>query len=142
MNKKKNTCGNRVPASCVFYDLNVPEYSKLDKEECLVIEETTEDLYNLVTWIKESIDLKNFEKDCLEVDDVEDTYNKDKRRFLIKDVIIELKNKMCELEGRLSDDSDDTLELDFKCLVGPCGDPITSLKDLLQVLINKHCPEN
>ena len=31
--------------------------------------------------------------------------------------------------------------LDFDCLVDPCGDPITNLKTLLQLLINQACAE-
>ena len=38
-----------------------------------------------------------------------------------------------------SNDTNSGLELDFKCLVNSCGTPITSLKDLLQTLIDEIC---
>lgn len=137
--KPKYTCGTRTNSKCVFYDLKVPDYSNLIDEDCVVIEETTEDLYKLVSWLKESVDLEDFEDECLDLEKVKDTYKKDKNRFLVKDVLKELTSKICNLEESADDSNDDTLELDFKCLVSACGEPISSLKDLLQALIDEVC---
>jgi hypothetical protein len=111
----------------------------LDGEDCVVIEETTEDTYNLITWIKESIDLEDFDPDCLDIEKKEDSYNTDKTRYLVKDVLTALTERVCDLETEVDEANDDTLELDFKCLVAPCGEQIGSLKDLLQTLINEIC---
>lgn len=136
---RKFTCGTKTQSICVHYKGFVPEYSKLNKEDCVTIEETTEDNYKLISWIKESIDLKDFDPSCLNIDEKEDSYNEDKTRYLVKDVLTALTQRMCELEDEVEDANDDTLELDFKCLTAPCGDPIRSLKDLLQTLINEIC---
>lgn len=55
-------CGDKIkkrcvvtPSSCVQYELELPEFSELT--DCVTIEETTEELYNLVGEIK---DLLNF----------------------------------------------------------------------------------
>ena len=54
--KPKHTCGDRSSnARCVFYDLNTPSFSKLSESECTTIEETTSDLYKLVSWLRESV---------------------------------------------------------------------------------------
>lgn len=138
--KPKFTCGDvRANARCVFYDLPVPSYSKLDEEECLTIEETTEDLYNLISWIRESVDLDEYDDECLNTEKVNDVYFKNKNRYLLKDVLKELVTKVCAIEEASGEGTDDTLSLDFKCLVSPCGEQITNLKDLLQVLINEIC---
>lgn len=133
---RKNSCGIRTPAICVSYKGYLPKYSKLE-ENCLTTEETTDDIYHLIDWIKESVDLKDYDPDCLDIDKVEDIYFEDKERFLIKDVLKKLTEKVCALEDE--HEVDDTLELDFKCLTSVCGDPITSLKDLLQTLIDEVC---
>ena len=136
---RKFTCGTKTQSMCVHYKGFIPKYSQLEKEDCVTIEETTEDNYKLISWIKESIDLKDFDPSCLNIDEKEDSYDDDKTRYLVKDVLTALTQRMCELEDEVEDANDDTLELDFKCLTAPCGDPITSLKDLLQTLINEIC---
>ena len=52
-NKIKHTCGSIVFADCTSYQTDLPEFSEL---ECPSIEETTEELYNLVGEIKEQTD--------------------------------------------------------------------------------------
>ena len=133
---RKHSCGVRTPAICVSYKGYLPKYSKLE-ENCLTTEETTDDIYHLIDWIKQSIDLKDYDPDCLDVDKVEDIYFEDKERFLIKDILEKLTEKVCAIED--DNEVDDTLELDFKCLTSSCGNPISSLKDLLQTLIDEVC---
>lgn len=136
----KYTCGDtRANARCVFYDLNVPEFSNIAEEECLTIHETTEDVYKLIEWIKQSIDLEELDPSCFETEKVQDIYFKNMNRFLIKDVIKELRDEVCQIKDTMNDGDPDNLGLDLKCLVAPCGDQITSLKDLLQVLIDEIC---
>lgn len=139
----KHTCGDsRSNSKCVFYDLNVPEYSDLYEDECpLVIEETTEDLYKLMTWVRESIDLKDFDKGCLDIESVKDSYNTKENRFLIKDVLSELIKKSCfEGSNGTSNNIDFIIKnLDYKCLVDDCGETPGSLQQFLQLIINKIC---
>ena len=61
-NKIKNTCGKKVFAECVYYEGDKPEWSELD--DCSVIEETTEEIYNKLTEILNLIDVSDFESDC------------------------------------------------------------------------------
>jgi hypothetical protein len=144
-NKKiKYTCGNKVPSTCVFYNLEetIPEFSNLNGESCIVIEETTHDLYELIKSIKLSIDLDDFDKGCLDIDKVKDPYDK-KDKYLVKDVLTALKNKVCAESSSGSDEQNIEWilnNLDYKCLVLPCNAKPKNLFQFFQLLIDKLCP--
>lgn len=139
--KPKHTCGDRSSnARCVFYDLNIPPFSKLSDSECVTVEETTSDLYNLVSWLRESINIENLDIRDLDLQSVLDSYEPTKQRYLVKDVLEGIISQVDDIKKLAeSNDTNSGLELDFKCLVSSCGTPITSLKDLLQALIDEVC---
>lgn len=139
--KPKHTCGDRSSnARCVFYDLNTPSFSKLSESECTTIEETTSDLYKLVSWLRESVNVEGLDIKDLEIQSVLDSYDNSKQRFLVKDILSEIISQVDDIKKLTeSNDTNSGLELDFKCLVSSCGTPITSLKDLLQTLIDEVC---
>ena len=60
--KVKPRC-KKVYSACVVYEKELPEFSTLD--ECVTIEETTEELYELVGDVREQIDLSTLESECL-----------------------------------------------------------------------------
>lgn len=130
---KKFNCGKKQQSACVFYKKELPKYSELETG-CASIEETTEELYKNQANILKSIDTKDLGKNCLDYPTVEID---DKDVILVKDVLKTLETQICNIMN--ADDNDDSLELDFKCLVSPCGSQINSLKDLLQTLINEIC---
>lgn len=142
-NKPKYNCGSKVNAKCVFYDLTAPSFSKLHDEECLVAEETIEDLYNLVGWVRESIDISDIDASCLDIDKVEDSYDTDEQRYLLKDVVEKLVEKACNDEdsfGGGSGNLNSVIEgLNYRCLVNTCGTNPGSLKELLQMIIDAVC---
>ena len=139
--KPKHTCGDRSSnARCVFYDLNITSFSKLSDSECVTVEETTSDLYNLVSWLRESINIENLDIRDLDLQSVLDSYEPTKQRYLVKDVLEGIISQVDDIKKLAeSNDTNSGLELDFKCLVSSCGTPITSLKDLLQALIDEVC---
>lgn len=139
--KPKHTCGDRSSnARCVFYDLNTPSFSKLSENECTTIEETTSDLYKLVSWVRESVNVEGLDIKDLEIQSVLDSYDNSKQRFLVKDILSEIISQVDDIKKLAeSNDINSGLELDLKCLVNSCGPPITSLKDLLQTLIDEIC---
>ena len=62
--KVNHTCTGSIQyALCTSYEGILPEFSEL---ECPSIEETTEELYNLVGEIKEETDLSELGEKCLE----------------------------------------------------------------------------
>ena len=139
--KPKHTCGDRSSnARCVFYDLNIHSFSKLSDSECVTVEETTSDLYNLVSWLRESINIENLDIRDLDLQSVLDSYEPTKQRYLVKDVLEGIISQVDDIK-KLTDlnDTDSGLVLDLKCLGNSCGPPITSLKDLLQTLIDEIC---
>ena len=138
-NKLKNTCGIKTPSRCVFYDLDLPEFSKLSiLNDCITIEETTDDLYNLTDLILSSIDTKDLGKQCLNYKVSQNKYKPSENIIFIKDILLKFEEEICSLKNNNTSD-DKPLELDFKCLTDSCNNQITSLKDLLQVLINEVC---
>ena len=54
-------------ASCINYELEVPEFSTLVGDECISIEEVAEDLYYIAGEIKTEIDLSELDEGCLEL---------------------------------------------------------------------------
>ena len=139
-NKLKNTCGIKTPSRCVFYDLDLPEFSKLSiLNECITIEETTNDLYNITDLVLSSIDTKDLGKQCLTYKVSQNKYKPSENIIFIKDILLKFEEEICELKNETDSNSNDSLELDFKCLTNPCNNEINSLKDLLQILINEVC---
>ena len=132
-NKIKCNCGTRQNARCVYYDGYLPKYSKLD-EDCVNIEETTEELYENQEKILDSIDLVKLGKECIDYSEFQENDS-----LKVKEAFLTFEKEICELKGKINSNSNDSLELDFKCLTNPCNNEINSLRDLLQVLINEVC---
>lgn len=62
--KPKNTCSKNY-ATCVEYQGTIPEISSLSEEDCLDMEQITEDIYSLIEEIKEDSDLENLRDGCI-----------------------------------------------------------------------------
>lgn len=137
----KNTCGDIMFATCVYYESQVPNYSILIAEDCYTVEEVLTDLYNITSNIKSEIDLTLLEGNgityTLDLDDkiiVKNALSKHAEEILaLKTTITAMAN------GFDGDTNITTWGLDLECLVDACGDPITTLKQLLQSLITKIC---
>ena len=139
-NKLKHNCGIKTPSRCVFYDLDLPEFSKLNiLNDCITIEETTEDLYNLTDLILSSIDTKELGKQCLKYKVSKNKYKPSEDIIFIKDILLKFEEEICSLKNNNKTEVDIIKNLDFKCLQGPCDNNIDSLETLLQVLINEIC---
>ena len=131
-NKIKCNCGTRQNARCVYYDGYLPKYSKLD-EDCVNIEETTEELYENQERILDSIDLIKLGKECIDYSEFKET-----NILKVNEALLTIEKEICNLKKNIDDDNS-SLELDFKCLVDPCNNNITSLNQLLQRMIDKIC---
>ncbi len=140
-NKIKHTCGSIVFADCTSYQTDLPEFSEL---ECPSIEETTEELYNLVGEIKEEIDLKDLGDKCLEYVETEEG------KIIVKNVLLKHEDEICLLKNRVKQLEDRQLcdfpisscGIDLKCLSLPCDTSITNLGQLLEAMITKICQNN
>lgn len=134
-NKIKCNCGTHQNARCVYYDAYLPKYSKLD-EDCVNIDETTGELYENQEKILDSIDLVKLGKECIDYSEFQENDS-----LKVKEAFLTFEKEICELKNKKNEDSCciDLSKIDFKCLSDPCNNEITSLKNLLQVLINEVC---
>lgn len=129
----------KTPSRCVFYDLELPEFSKLNLlQNCINLEDTTTDLYQITDFVLDSINLKDVDKGtCVTFPVTKSKYDK-KEVVLVKDAIKTLVTELCKLKKK-DGGTDDVLEgLDLKCLK-ECETKVTSLTALLQLLIDEIC---
>ena len=139
-NKIKYTCVQRTNATCVFYDGYLPPYSDLLSEDCVTLEETTEEIYHLIDDIKENINLSGLGDNCLNYDEEEIGVIKVKEALLTHEA--EICNLKAELNALQSLDCCDDItswNIDTKCLEDECGTGFQSLKLLIQAIIDKLC---
>ena len=134
-NKLKYTCGTKNNARCTFYDAYIPEDSELIDEECVTIEETTEDTYKRIDTINEELDLSDLGNNCIE-------YNEEEAGVIkTKEALLTLETELCTLKETIEEEESniDISTLDTKCLVDECGTGFSNANDLLQALIDKVC---
>lgn len=137
--KLKHTCTGSIQyALCTAYETDLPEFSEL---ECPSIEETTEELYNLVGEIKEETDLSELGEKCLE-------YLLDKNdKIVVKNVLLKFEEEICNLKEELETvknrqicDIPITECLpDLGCLALPCDTSIVTLGDWMLAIQTKIC---
>jgi hypothetical protein len=135
-NKIKHMCGEKTYATCTYYELEVPAFSSLVGQECITIEETTEDLYNLVGGIKSEIDLSALGNDCL-------TYVQEGGKTIVKNVLIKYEEEICNLKDRVTYLENEAICdkiitdcVDLTGILDACSTPITTLGQLLQYLLD------
>jgi hypothetical protein len=132
-----NTCGgSKTPVRCLGLDgLKPNAYSQYSSNDCIDGYEVLEDIYKQLTTVQDGLDNSALTSDCiLEIPEKQNELN---QVFL---------DKICEILAAMAAASDpdaatiDSLSLtpcdfDFGTLVDVCGDPITTLCQLLQKLI-------
>lgn len=137
--KVKNTCEKPHPAECVSYETDLPESSSLFGDDCLSIEDTTTDLYSRTETLIDEIDLSELGLDCL-------TYVQEGGKTIVKNVLIKYEEEICTLRQEVEDLKSRVIcdipltdcNLSYGTLIDSCGAQPSTLKDLLQVLINQH----
>jgi hypothetical protein len=132
-NKIKHTCSEKNYATCIYYELEVPTFSSLVDEDCITLEETTEDQYNILTGIKSEIDLSALGQDCI-------TYGINPKT--VKSVLLKYEQEICTLKDKVN-----TLETTAICDMditncgltlpdNPCGGTFSTLGELLGYLLD------
>lgn len=140
-NKRKYTCGDeKLRSICVYYDGNIPDWSILKEEDCRTLEETTEELYDEVDKLRTLTDFSDLTSDCITLTEED---GKVTLKTFAQDVLTTLEELKCPEEPtELTKDINlSEYDLDMKCLVDDCDNPITKLSVLLQALINQGCEE-
>jgi hypothetical protein len=145
-NKVSQTCiGSTTQAVCVKTDVTVNSESSLINDDCLNVEETTQDLYNQIGEIKKETDLSELGLKCL-------TYTKVSGKILTKNVLLKHEQEICDLKTKVTalettgfwDKKIEGSGLNLLCLLppNPCNTTIITNRDLFQALINKVCLPN
>lgn len=136
-NKIKHTCAEKNYATCVYYELEVPTFSSLVGLDCITVEETTEDLYEIVGKVKSEIDLSSLGDGCL-------TYVQEEGKTVVKNVLLKYEEEICLLKERVAILEQEAICnkvvtecLDLSGLVDQCNSPINTLGELLQFLVNQ-----
>ena len=138
--KVKHTCTGSIQyALCTSYETELPEFSEL---ECPSIEETTEELYNLVGEIKEETDLSEIGEKCLE-------YLLDENdKIVVKNVLLKFEEEICNLKEELETVKNrqicsipitECFPNGFDCLALPCDTSIVTLGDWMLAVQTKLC---
>lgn len=132
--KPKCNCGKKQNARCVYYEGYLPEFSELD--DCVTLEETTEEIYENLEEIKDSIDLSKLGKECIDYSEFQED-----DKLKVREAMLTFEKEICELKNTTADNSCciDLSKLDFKCLVDPCNNTIDTQLKLIQIMINKIC---
>lgn len=133
-NNLKYNCGNQKQnARCTFYEGDLPEFSEL--EECVTLEETTEEIYETVQIIKDSIDLSELGTDCIDFSEY-----KTEKDLKVSEAFMAVENAFCDLkEKKESGYKFDISKIDLKCLVDPCNNVIDTQEKLIQLMIDTLC---
>ena len=115
-NNRKYSCGDKMSSICTMYEGELPNWSELNNELCVTIEETTEELYKQVSEIKEDLDTSNLGEACLQYPNNENTKQ--------KDVNLVFEKTLCDLLGIVKDSSNSILacDLNYEGLVEECDD--------------------
>ena len=130
-NNRKYSCGEKISSICTIYDGELPEWSELNDEICVTIEETTEELYNQVADIKESLGTSNLGGSCLQYPNNEDIKQKDANLVFEK--------TLCDLLEIVKDSSNSVLacELNYEGLVEECEDVPKNFCQFAQFILDE-----
>lgn len=138
--KTKHTCAEKNYATCIYYELDVPDFSSLFEQDCITIEETTEDVYEILGEILASINVDTLGDNCIK-------YSTPVGQALkIKDAVIALDEEICSLKDRILELETTAIcdmnitNCDLSLPDNPCGGTFTTLGELLGYLLDNTTP--
>ena len=142
-NKIKNTCSEKNYATCIYYELEIPTISSLAGENCVTLEETTEDIYEILQGVLSDISIEALGDDCITYPTVQGQATK------IKDVVLKLEEEICNLRAEVdilkttaicNTDISHCEGLDLSSLDNGCVGGVKTLAQLLDYLLNHTTP--
>ena len=130
-NNRKYSCGEKISSICTIYDGELPVWSELNNELCATIEETTEEIYNQVSNIKENLDTNNLGGACLQYPNNENIKQKDANLVFEKNI--------CDLLEIVKDNTNSVLacELNYEGLVEECDDIPKNFCEFYQFILDE-----
>lgn len=134
-----NVCAENTFSTCVDYEGNLGENTKIT-DSCVTQHDVNEDLYTITDEIIDNLDTENLKNTCLVYPQVDNKIIPYSVFSVHNTEICDLKDRVLGLENFDYANLDITpFNLDFVCLQDPCNNEITTLKPLLQNIINKSC---
>ncbi len=136
-NKIKHTCSSTNYATCIHYESSVNTDSQYDENDCLSIEETTQDIYNQL----ENLDLSALGELCL-------SYVQENNKNIVKNVLLKFEEEICNLKEELEIVKNrqicdipitECFPNGFDCLIGDCDNSIVTLKDWMLAMQTRIC---
>ena len=138
-NKLSNTCTEVIQAPCVDYQGELGDNTKITSD-CVNIENVAEDLYQITDEIIENMSVSEIGNSCI-------SFQQEPTR--VADVLKKYEEEICNLKQQV-----ETLQTNFICNVDisdcglnlsnlqptndtPCTNPLQTLKDVLQAIIDK-----
>lgn len=137
--KSDDSCLQKNEAACTYYRLEIPSFSDLSSEGCTTIEETTNDIYNIIKVdVKENLDLSELDLSCIDYEE-EEAGKPTVKEFAIKidKEVCELKDKQVSFETNLCEASIENCNIDLKSIVDSCDIQPTTQQELFQALIDE-----
>lgn len=114
-NRKKVSCGIKQYATCVYYEGCIPDFSELTNEDCVTLEDTTEDIYNHIEIIYENIDLSELGNDCIDYEEEEPG------KIKVKEALKKFEELICDIQEQLPEETTFCPDLDYGSLVDACN---------------------
>lgn len=133
-NKIEQTCGTKQYGSCTEFEGTPNQVSPLSDDCALSIEETTQDIYTQL----EEINLSELGETCLEYIETEEG------RLIVKNVLLKFEEEICLLKQQIEVLQNTAIceadlsacDLDFGDLVTQCATPATTMKEVLQLILD------
>jgi len=119
MCKDINSCGDVTFAQCVRYEEDLPEFSKITKD-CVNIEDTNKDIYELIGEIKEGIPA-----------------NLTTRLEELESQVSELQEQVTALQNQNVCLKDITECINVSTIEDPCGEEVTNLGQVLNYILSR-----
>lgn len=136
-NKTKETCGEVTYATCVDYEGDLGKNSKIT-DNCVTIQETTEDLYYITDDIITDLDMSDLGDNCLTYPLIEGSVRPKTVLKVHEDEICEIKEKLEDLNNLKNLDIT-SWNLNLDCLSDQCNNPVTTLGSLLEAIVSITC---
>lgn len=145
--KTKNTCGEKIFATCVYIEGELPAITTLEAADCYTLEEVVADTYLLLEGIKGEIEVDTIlGETCL-------SYTLVEGKITVRQVLKTMETEICDLKDKFDNIAKYQLcdlpivgcDLDLGAMQTDCGDPITTFGELMQAVINlglTGAPEN